>query len=64
MEIKPVYVTFEQTKLLKSKEFNEPCIAFYTIKKELKPLTQLTDEFNFLNNSSINTTYCASTAPE
>jgi hypothetical protein len=29
MEIKPIYVTFEQSKLLKEKGFNEECRAFY-----------------------------------
>lgn len=33
MEIKPVYVTFEQAKWLKEKEFDEYCIMKYFLRK-------------------------------
>jgi hypothetical protein len=36
MEIKPEYVTFEQSKLLKEKEFDEACTQFYREDEKLE----------------------------
>lgn len=61
-EIQKDFVPYEEAVALKELGFDEPCSAFFTWKKELKPIKQW-DVFNSLKNSEVNTIYCSSVTP-